>query len=116
MADQDWKTGGLNRQKYVVLKPCCNCGGDGVVCPCLGRECNCLFYPPCEDCSGTGLVKPEDENACYFVLRIDCGPDGPHDPNAREALLRYAKYVRDDNPKFADDILTWLVETVPAVK
>lgn len=104
MADQDWKTGGLNRQKYVVLKPCPVCRRSGRV---AGRTCH--------NCGGTGAVKPRDENAQYFVLRIDFGPDGACDPNARSALSWYAKCVRKDNPEFASDIVRWLDETAGAV-
>jgi hypothetical protein len=103
MADQDWKTDGLYRSKYVVLKPCPTCDGSGSIVE--------MIPAVCHDCGGTGVVKPtEDKNAAYFVLRIDCGPDGAHDPNACSALRHYADCVRGDNPKFATDIMVWLDE------
>ena len=100
MADQDWKTGGLNREKYVVLKPCLVCRGTRLL---VGRT--------CYNCHGQGAVPPRDENAQYFVLRIDSGPDGPHDPHARAALTFYAYHVAPDNQQFADDIREWLEST-----
>jgi len=94
MADQGWKTGGLNREKYVVRKPCQTCGGAGIF---MGAE--------CADCSGMGIRSPRDPDAQYFVLRIDC------DPHARAALLVYATSVAADNPQFAGEILQWLQDT-----
>ena len=107
LPDQDWKTGGLNRQKYVISKPCCDCDGDGI------EYTPSSFFPsnnPCPSCKGRGSI-PVSEDARYFVLRIDCGPDGAWDPNARRALLHYAECVRGENPEFAADILAWLRET-----
>lgn len=105
MADQDWKTCGLNQQKYVVLKLCPTCNGSGIYVQTVEGPIGC------ENCSGTGTVKSRDKNARYFVLRIDCGPDGAYDPNARSALAWYAKSVRGDNPKLASDIVRWLDKT-----
>jgi len=101
MADQEWKTSGLT--KYVVLKPCPACG--------RGIEWNCVCSWPCKECGGIGAVKPEDETAAYFVLRIAYTTDVPCDPHAREALRRYAESVAEDNPHFAADIRGWLDET-----
>ncbi len=103
MADQDWKTGGLNRQKYVVMKPCPTCDG---VAPgdAIGLR--------CVECAGLGAVRPSDPDAQYFVLRIDCGPNGPHDPNARAALYEYANCVYEHNRQFADEIVEWLEKTL----
>ncbi len=104
MTDQDWKAGGLNRSKYVVFKQCPSCGGTG----------DCQYDQPpviqdaCEDCNGRGAVEPTDSGAKYFVLRIDCGPEGPRDPHARAALYDYAYYVADDNMQFATEICEWL--------
>ncbi len=99
MADQDWKHGPLNRSKYVVRKKCKTCHGTGGV----DGE-----YGICTDCNGTG--SNPHPTACYFVLRIDCGPNGPHDPNARKALSCYADEVETVNPIFAADIREWLKE------
>ncbi len=98
MADQDWKTGGLNRQKYVIRKPCPACGGKNIACV----RCNCR-----------GDVPVSDPDAAYFVLRIDCDPEtgGPHDPHARLALRHYALSVQAENLEFAADIAGWLDET-----
>ena len=115
MADQDRKTGGLNRGKYVILKPCIDCSGSGTVCGCGAvrslDDCVCIVGKKCETCRGLGAVKTAPE-ARYFVLRIDCGPDGPHDPNARAALYTYADRVAEDNIQFADEIRGWLDETL----
>ena len=100
MADQEWKTGGLNKQKYIVLKPCPTCKGSGR-----------MFGTGCTDCAERGAISPHDPDAEYFVLRIDCGPSGPHDPNARAALYDYASYVAEDNRQFADEIREWLMDT-----
>lgn len=108
-ADRDRKHGGLYHPKYVIFKPCHDCDGDGIA-----YEPN-DFFPsvnPCPSCKGKGVI-PTSEGAKYFVLRIDCGPDGPHDPNARSALRHYAEGIRDGNPIFASDILAWLDELGP---
>ena len=111
MPDQDWKTGGLSRQKYVIHKRCNNCDGDGTVLSEQGFQ--GLDSPTCPFCDGRGMLEV-DKDAAYFVLRIDCGEDGPHDPNARAALYDYASYVGGENPLFADDICRWLQETEAA--
>ena len=46
--------------------------------------------------------EPLDVGAEYFVLRVDV------DPHARKALRTYMESVREDNPRFADDIALWL--------
>ena len=106
MAAQDWKTGGLNRSKYVIRKSCRNCDGEGSV---LDKG---AFFESqdCPECDGAGSL-PVDVDARYFVLRIDSGPDGPHDPNAKKALACYANSVEAENPIFAADIRVWLTET-----
>lgn len=43
---------------------------------------------------------PMDPKADYFVLRLDA------DPHAGKAALAYAKSVRQDNEKFAEDIIS----------
>jgi len=88
MADQDWKTGGLNRRKYFIRKKCEVCAGNG-----------------CDECENCGSVEI-DKGAAYFVLRID----GNCDPHARAALQHYAKSVESDNPLFAQHIREWLDE------
>lgn len=45
-----------------------------------------------------------NEDACYFVLRLD------KDPNARTAAKAYAKSVRKENEELADDITDCLDE------
>ena len=42
---------------------------------------------------------PMDEKADYFVLRLD------KDKEARKALLIYAIFIQEQNPKLYDDIL-----------
>ena len=106
MADQDRKTGRLKKDKYVILKPCPECY------PNAGYDPKSSFGV-CGACNGSGVVRPSDEGAAYFVLRIDCDEDGrPHDPNARAALVHYAACVADSNPQFARDILDWLARLV----
>ncbi len=99
-ADQDWKTGPLNRQKYVILKACEECGGGGE---------SHSFLNICLECNGAGGTRV-DPNAAYFVLRID----GNHDPNARFALSVYADTIEAENPEFAAGIRAWLEETAVA--
>lgn len=108
MANQDWKTGELSRKKYVIHKPCRECDGTGRV---FDAESLHGFPRVCKKCNGEKII-PVSDDAQYFVLRIDCGSDGPWDPNARKALLHYAECVRGENPIFADDILRWLDETL----
>ena len=104
MADQDWKKDGWT-EKYVIRKKCGQCDGTGRVPG--GKD----YTYPCLSCDGTGERKIAPE-AVYFVLRLDCGPDGtPHDPNARLAMRLYADAVRAENPRFADDIIQKLKET-----
>lgn len=107
-ADQDWKTGPLNRSKYVIRKTCKMCSGRGEP-PCDGDTNICMGRGQCADCKGQGSV-PVDPNAAYFVLRID----GNHDPNARAALDHYAGMVEDDNPELAAGIWAWLDEAAVA--
>ena len=102
MADQDWKNHGW-MEKYIIRRYCDQCEGTGRV-----VEGTRL----CHACEGRGWRLPSPE-ALYFVLRLDCGPDGPHDPNARIAMKAYADAVRTENPKFADDIMQKLAETAP---
>jgi hypothetical protein len=45
---------------------------------------------------------PVDENASFFVLRIDT------DPHARKAAMRYATSVFDENPLLAESIKQWV--------
>jgi len=103
MADQDLKHGGLNRQKYVIHKTCTDCGGSGRI----KCDCGCgLDLVDCSLCGTTGSL-PVASKAVYFPLRID----GDFDQHARKALAYYASHLRADNPKFADDIEQWLMET-----
>ena len=107
MADQDWKTGPLNRNKYVVHKTCQDCDGTGSV-----QDDNTFFgASQCPFCNGKGIL-PSSKDARYFVLRID----GNNDPNARLALSYYAECVRSTNHEFADDIRAWLKEAAEAGK
>lgn len=105
-ADQDWKTGPLNRQKYVIRKTCKECDGEGST---VSERSGMSLPVHCETCAGQGST-PVDPNAAYFVLRID----GNHDPNARGALAYYAEMVLFDNPEFARGIRAWLDETAVA--
>ena len=45
---------------------------------------------------------PMDEDAQYFVLRVD------KDPHARVALAAYTQSVMSDNRNFAHDLRGWL--------
>lgn len=47
---------------------------------------------------GRAITKACDPDADYFVLRLD------KDPHARKALVKYAKSVESDNPRFAGDL------------
>ena len=47
---------------------------------------------------------PIDPNAEYFVLRID------KDPAARFAIRAYARFINNENPKFADDLRNWALK------
>lgn len=42
---------------------------------------------------------PVDDDAVYFVLRLDT------DPHARRAAEIYAAHCREDNPELAQDLL-----------
>jgi hypothetical protein len=98
-ADQDWKYGGLNKNKYIIRKPC----------PCVG---NCEEDGQCLACGGTGEIQCSPK-AQYFVLRLDCEDGVPCDPNARFALASYATSVAAENPQFALDLFKWLQATAP---
>jgi hypothetical protein len=41
---------------------------------------------------------PVDPNADYFVLRLDT------DKNARQAILKYAECIKEENPKLAENL------------
>ncbi len=100
MADQDWKRGPLNRAKYLIHKRCTACGGKGVQIVQAPRQDTC-----CPGCDGEGYVAI-DEDAAYFVLRID----HDWDPHAQRALACYADSVESDNAELAADIRQWLAE------
>lgn len=117
MADQDWKHGGLNRGKYIIVKPWPKrswCQETQIewfrTVNHLGPHLAEAARDQADTVSiwGARACPPE---AQYFVLRIDC-PDGkPADPHARKALECYADSVEQDNPQFAADIRKWLKET-----
>lgn len=103
MTTESYRTGPLNRSKYVIRKTCRECGGDGGK---WRRDSN--GYPwlsKCAICEGKGSLAV-DPDAAYFVLRVD----GECDPHARKALAVYADSVEVDNPVFADSIRKWLVQ------
>jgi hypothetical protein len=82
-----YKTGGWIN-KYHIAK----------VCPeCSDRDSSCVH------CGGTGCVDI-DENAVYFVLRLD------EDPHARRAMLTYADSVSQTNQQLACDIWRKIAE------
>lgn len=88
MADHDYKHGGW-KNKYLIRKLCGDCKGSG-------EERGFMVWQ-CDTCGGVGSL-PCDENAVYFVLRLD------EDPHARKAALSYAESVEAENPQFAADI------------
>lgn len=55
---------------------------------------------------GADTIDPVDEDAEYFVLRLD---DGGKDPNhvaaCRKAVLTYAENIKDYIPKLAADLI-----------
>jgi hypothetical protein len=78
MADQDWKRDGWTA-KYIIRKKCGQCDGTGRV---PGGP---NYTYPCLSCDGSGERKVAPD-ALYFVLRLDCGPDGPHERAACKGL------------------------------
>lgn len=49
---------------------------------------------------------PIDENAEYFVLRLDEGGSDPkHIAACREAIICYAKSIKDHIPKLSEELL-----------
>lgn len=114
MADQDWKVGGLNKGKYIIVKP--------------GEATKILFGRAylLEGVEAGGQHKTESSpaiyedrvdvlnakrcelNAQYFVLRIDCVNGEPLDPHARVALRAYADSVERENSQLAGEINDWL--------
>lgn len=50
--------------------------------------------------------EPIDENAEYFVLRLDkYGSDQKHIAACRKAILTYANEIKDHLPKLSKDII-----------
>ncbi len=58
-----------------------------------------------DDGNMTGITFTDPE-ALYFVMRYD------EDPHARVAMESYSDSVRQDNEKFADDIMEKLMRTL----
>jgi hypothetical protein len=50
--------------------------------------------------------EPVDQNAQYFVLRIDT------DPAARAALLTYAEEISNEEPEFATQLRAWVAKQI----
>jgi len=87
--------GGL-RHKYQIKK------WEAVACPC--REVDCPHILD-DYLIFTGNLVDVDEDAEYFVLRID------KDPHARAALMAYIISVEDENGVLAGDLKDWLIKT-----
>ncbi len=103
-SDQHWKTEGLDKDRYRILKRCGECDGASDEDPASGAR--------CLPCGGSGYVSV-DEDAAYLVLRIDCDPETgqSHDTHARTAGYEYAKSLwrTGENDSFAKGIYDWLV-------